>query len=771
MLFRYAGVIAINPNTDQTEIVKSATGTVHLNENWDTPIEVHDVNGFAMTTLNTTVEGLFPDFYVEDQPVVGFKTSSGHRFYLRSSTPVPGAEGPAPEAIESVDGALLFRYPGGLIVQGPIMPQPDTPTDQSIAEMVANPETETGGALNQRFASQFTANETTTAADINEWLSTGSAFGVKRLHGKATIGAPGIIVPGNTTLDATGATITEAPNTHGNLLNNAAVEPLRVGSADAVVTAGTGTITVTSTSAGFLPGDVGNQIAVNHLTAGTGMNVYGTITAVNGTSATVSGVARATESGGAVSIYGRDKSITLIGGTWNRGANSGSGSGLHTLRLRRVDSLTVRDMAITSQAGKYALSLGDVTDYSVRTVQFDSASDGLHVQGPAYRGRVDDLRGFTHDDLLGITAADYQQYNDVFGDIDGITVTGLHQNGGLAALKIIGGIGCKVRGVTTTGIYGTSLIRPVAIGSDIAGPSDLDGIVVRDVFCMPPASTEPLVRLWAAVAGEPVKIGSLILENFKYHGQAGQLIRIDGAETVTVDHLVARNFRATGGSLTGLMMVQGNARLGNVEVDGLRVESAGATNATYCMFSFAGAVIDRFTVRNSAAIVTATGGKFIGGLGNLKTLNLHGITTTQQDVVRTDQTTPMTVNMSDVKASHATGGRLVRFQGPVKLNLSGDIVADFQAEPFQMGGASASLDVTGAFAPMNGRATAVRDLTQTITARDIRFQVRADWLAKVTGSMAYNAVAQASGALPVGPVYFNGTAWVHMVTGGTWTPA
>ncbi|MFF0942683.1 SGNH/GDSL hydrolase family protein [Kocuria sp. CPCC 205300] len=164
MLFRYAGVIAINPNTEQTEIVKSATGTVHLDENWETPVEVHDVNGFAMTTLNTTVEGLFPDFYVEDQPVVGFQTSSGHRFYLRSSTPVPGPSGPAPVSIGASGGALTFEYPDGTIIGGPLIPTPEALGDVKIAELLESASSASSAAVQSRVSAAVAADTTVATA-------------------------------------------------------------------------------------------------------------------------------------------------------------------------------------------------------------------------------------------------------------------------------------------------------------------------------------------------------------------------------------------------------------------------------------------------------------------------------------------------------------------------------------------------------------------------------------------------------------------------------
>lgn len=120
--YRYAGVLAIDPNTDATTVVRSATGTIHVGENWSSPATVYDLNGFPMTTVNTSADGLFPDFYVDDAPVVGFKTSSGHQFYLVSSTPTKGDKGDEPSNVVNRDGYFVFIYPDGSEVLGPEVP-------------------------------------------------------------------------------------------------------------------------------------------------------------------------------------------------------------------------------------------------------------------------------------------------------------------------------------------------------------------------------------------------------------------------------------------------------------------------------------------------------------------------------------------------------------------------------------------------------------------------------------------------------------------------
>ncbi|MDQ1084181.1 MULTISPECIES: hypothetical protein [Microbacterium] len=75
---------------------------------------------------------------------------------------------------------------------------------------------EVGGA---QFASQITIDSTTTAVQINAWLATASALGVKRSIGQTTITDP-ITLPSNVNWDATGTTLVLGATTAKSMLVN-----------------------------------------------------------------------------------------------------------------------------------------------------------------------------------------------------------------------------------------------------------------------------------------------------------------------------------------------------------------------------------------------------------------------------------------------------------------------------------------------------------------------------------------------------------------------
>lgn len=173
--------------------------------------------------------------------------------------------------------------------------------------------------------------------------------------------------------------------------------------------------------------------------------------------------------------------VTISGGTWNRGSNGGVGNDNHSLFLRGFKRLTVRDLRVTSAGGKYAVAIGATEGAQVTNLSFDTASDGVHITGPARDVVIRDVRGRTSDDMVAFTGRDYVHYDDVHGDITGAVVEGVFPDGSLAALKVVSGDGARVSGLSASRIYGTTQIRPISIQADQTGPTVADGITLADL--------------------------------------------------------------------------------------------------------------------------------------------------------------------------------------------------------------------------------------------------------------------------------------------------
>jgi hypothetical protein len=302
------------------------------------------------------------------------------------------------------------------------------------------PMTAQAATLSSTYAAQFTAVAgVTTAAQITAWLAV-AYNGKKRLTGSATGLTAPIVIPSNTYLDATGATLTMATGAGCNMLNNTAVTPLRSGSADAVVN---GTTTVTSATGAFTSADVGRVLAVGFISGSThdvggstvDANVYANIVTVNSaTSVVVDNANNLTESGGVAHVYGRDANIHINGGTWNSCAGFGFlGS---SMRFRRVDNLSVTNASVNCfvTGGKYQINPGDCTNVLIENIYSDTASGGsnaVQFTGPASDVVVRGISGTCWDDFIAFCTTDWPNYNDCHGSysnlrIENIAASGVH---------------------------------------------------------------------------------------------------------------------------------------------------------------------------------------------------------------------------------------------------------------------------------------------------------------------------------------------------------
>jgi hypothetical protein len=314
------------------------------------------------------------------------------------------------------------------------------------------------------------SNGTDDTAALNALLATASGKRVRGLHGQNYQISSPLLLPsgGNVELDMTGCTVTLKPGSNCNLLNNAAVTAVR-SVADAAIT--NGSPTLTSATASFTSADIGRSVTVAGAGLG-GVVLTARVSAVGGsTSATLDTNASTTVSGAALSLFNRDANIRIVGGTWARGNNDGTFNTRHNLMFRRVDLITVRDLQVTSSNGKFAIGLGDCTRIRVSDCDFATASDGVHIAGPASSIVVRNLTGTTGDDVVGMTPNDFTGYNDTAGDITDVVVENLEVTTAAACVIVPAGPYnmARVRLRNIGGVSTNTVARgAVAVGSTAA---------------------------------------------------------------------------------------------------------------------------------------------------------------------------------------------------------------------------------------------------------------------------------------------------------------
>lgn len=600
-------------------------------------------------------------------------------------------------------------------------------------------------------------------AAINAVLSSkGATGGVVLLPAGRNflISAP-LILPSNTVLDARGATVTLAAGSNCNLLNNKGVTANR-SVADAAIT--TGTSTLTSATAGFTAADVGASVIIPG--AGiSGQLLVTTISSVtNGTTAVLAANAGTTVSAAALSLYYRDSNILLLGGTWARGANAGANNALHSLFFRHIDHLTLRDVQVTSTAGKYAIAIGDATSYTVENPNFNTHSDGVHITGPASGGFIANVTGTTGDDMVAFTPADFSTYADTAGDIVQTEVRGIYANGSLTCCDIVGGTGCKIVALTVRGCHGTTQLSCVRF-QDLttpAGALDCRDVIVEDVDAVPSSSAYWLVEL-AGTAMESVTLRDLYwsanytgaqVVNLRGTGSAIKSLTIDGL-TVTAGTFPSgmvtlgatgacqmirlSRVRVTSTAVTGcIVFVNSSFTLGNVlSVEG--VQAMRSSNGDPVIY-LSGGTIPKMQLDN---IYLNGGGRLLrtnSGSGACEVAVSNAQLDGAWDIAQIGSNVDFTIHSASVVTSQT-----------VLFNLT-----------------AGALSVRG-FALLNSGAKATA-APAAGTLRLVHPQMRMDvsnaFMTKTDGDQCYNTnAALACGA---GTVLSNGANWKNLYSGSTY---
>ena len=137
---------------------------------------------------------------------------------------------------------------------------------------------------------------------------------------------------------------------------------------------------------------------------------------------------------GPIPAFGRDTDMSMEGGIWEDSAREPSPNDpdplmrdfskniLGVLFFCHCDHVSVRNLTLR-RGEQYGLLMTDCYDFTVENLFFDDyRKDGVHVNGPAARGLIQDLRGRCGDDFVALNAWDWCTSAVSFGAISDILV-------------------------------------------------------------------------------------------------------------------------------------------------------------------------------------------------------------------------------------------------------------------------------------------------------------------------------------------------------------
>lgn len=602
-----------------------------------------------------------------------------------------------------------------------------------------DPNSTGGAALRAAFDTVLTPDGSSDQTGrINAALATANPFGVRRrvtLVGDFTTSAP-IVIPSRTVLDARQATITLATGSKCHILANAAVTAGRTVRDFTTTAASTA---LTSTTAAFTGADVGQPISINGA-GSSGERLDTTIASVaDGSTATLAAAATVAGTFGG-SIGPRDSDIRVVGGSWVRAAGNGvpggadDGNQLHSLFFRRVDGLVVEGYSFTSSDGKYGVAVADVTDYVVQDGVYDSASDGVHVDGLSYRGRISRITGTNGDDLVGITGNPgslYTQYADSVGDVidllvEDCTITAETSNG----------YACSVVGDPDTTTYITK-------GITIRRCGDVFNLARRSVHISNGTTDVTVDRCFGAVTITTLNGGSTSRAHTGLRILGHRLDYTDGAPTQAVNVT--------------------DTTVADLTIDGVLIAGVPAASAVYPVVIGPGSTVDSLVLRNLTKDDNSGSLVYIYGTGTtVQSCVIDGCSRDGQDY----STGRIITCDTDAAVSHIrianTDAR--RCQWPVNIAMTGICylyVTGSRMEGVQdLRAVTVNMKVQAAGNLWSGNGVALSGGT-VASQGDLMADVST--LVKTAGDSAYNTNAAVAGG--VGPVVTDGTVWRNLATG------
>lgn len=450
----------------------------------------------------------------------------------------------------------------------------------------------------------------------------------------------------------------------------------------------------------------------------------------------------------------RNKNIWVKGGKWDLNAlgNTGGEAGYFPtdsqswawvgILFHGVDGLKITNVEEIGNEHKYAYLIADCTNIHCDNIKFANESDGLHFQPPIKNLLIENITGWTHDDMISFTMGDYTRYAlGVDGDIENVLVRNIFSDDGTAEhIKIVGdGINhtSKFRNMRFENIRGEATVNSICIlqkdqaaANDYLNATYLENIVFSGV--QPKLSGNTHCFAISATSGD------VTIENATWE-QTGsaRYIQIIGGDSGTLDKLTVRNIKSitpAAIAMSSFIRCNSSMTLKQLNVIDCKLDFSLAT-AGYMIYPTNNA-IQEINIENCwFDLAAAENGCFIKSEGTSATPIICKVMNSYIKAARvTETTTPIEIHvlnsnvvLSSIFAHMSDGGnvRLISSNNKYTADISTNILT--AARKFGMSG------IDGGFAGLLANLTAVEG-----------DQVRSANASEVSGKGLY---------------YYNGVAW------------
>ena len=278
---------------------------------------------------------------------------------------------------------------------------------------------------------------------------------------------------------------------------------------------------------------------------------------------------------------GRDANVEIIGGIWDGNCDNMGLDAVYEakhredlpyspklfrgklMRFARVDNIALEKLTVRNPVS-YGIQIADARGFVTRDICFDynwhfGTTDGVHINGPARDGVIENLFGTTNDDMVSLTTIDESHAEVTVGEIVNVDIRNISAKNGYSGVRLLAAGNFDIRCVRINGVYGDYRHNAVLISHHNTRPNTriwFDDITVEHVHAR--KSDKPLpedcFRYWehgwenlpVMWVEEGINVGNFILRDISRHeitSSDAALVQLD--KGANIRRLVAENISQT----------------------------------------------------------------------------------------------------------------------------------------------------------------------------------------------------------------------------------